>query len=352
MIELDKDLDEYQLAAIKAKENNIYLNANAGAGKTKVVINKIKDLLNNGVNEQDIVVITFTRAAAQEMRSRLKNINNLFIGTIHSYAYYLLIKNNFDCSSLIENKEFDELINKVIEHPQYKERIDYLLLDEAQDSSLLHFNFILSYLRPRHCFFCGDLNQSIFSFNGSKPEILEDLISNGIFKLYVLKYNYRNDREILKFAKKFTRYNILPDISKSVIDNKGIVSNVSNKNLNYIYNLIKNNGNYNKWFILTRTNKDLDKIYSYLKNKIPCDSFKRNELELNEFNEKMKNNSVKILTIHTAKGLENDYVIVSGARTYNNEEKNISYVAATRAKERLYWSNKELSRKQTVTWEE
>lgn len=37
MIELDKDLDEYQLAAIKAKENNIYLNANAGAGKQKLL---------------------------------------------------------------------------------------------------------------------------------------------------------------------------------------------------------------------------------------------------------------------------------------------------------------------------
>ena len=53
--------------------------------------------------------------------------------------------------------------------------------------------------------------------------------------------------------------------------------------------------------------------------------------------DKLKDNRVKVLTIHTAKGLENKNVIVSGARLYNEEERKIAYVAATRAEQSLYW---------------
>ena len=70
---------------------------------------------------------------------------------------------------------------------------------------------------------------------------------------------------------------------------------------------------------------------------IPCDSFKKSELDQAELNVKMKENTVKVLTIHSAKGLENKNVIVIGARAYNDEEKRICYVAATRAKETLIW---------------
>ena len=73
------------------------------------------------------------------------------------------------------------------------------------------------------------------------------------------------------------------------------------------------------------------------RNNIPCDSFKKSELELSELNSKMKEDTVKVLTIHSSKGLENKNVIVIGARTYNDEEKRIAYVAATRAKETLIW---------------
>ena len=52
---------------------------------------------------------------------------------------------------------------------------------------------------------------------------------------------------------------------------------------------------------------------------------------------KMKENTVKILTIHSSKGLESKNVIVMGARYYNDEEKRVAYVAATRARDRLYW---------------
>ena len=52
----------------------------------------------------------------------------------------------------------------------------------------------------------------------------------------------------------------------------------------------------------------------------------------------MKANTVKVLTIHSAKGLEANNVIVIGSKFYNLEERCISYVAATRARNWLIWT--------------
>jgi DNA helicase-2/ATP-dependent DNA helicase PcrA len=51
----------------------------------------------------------------------------------------------------------------------------------------------------------------------------------------------------------------------------------------------------------------------------------------------LNQNKVKIMTIHSAKGLEFPHVVVVGAKSFNQEERRISYVAATRAMESLYW---------------
>lgn len=43
------------------------------------------------------------------------------------------------------------------------------------------------------------------------------------------------------------------------------------------------------------------------------------------------------MTIHSAKGLEFPYVVTIGAKVFNQEERRICYVAATRAMKSLYW---------------
>ena len=102
---------------------------------------------------------------------------------------------------------------------------------------------------------------------------------------------------------------------------------------------IKDYGNYGEWFILTRTNAQLDEIAFYLKKEgVPIDTFKRSELDNKELNKKMKQNTVKVLTIHTAKGLEANNVIVIGAKFFSVEERCVSYVAATRARNLLIWA--------------
>ena len=68
----------------------------------------------------------------------------------------------------------------------------------------------------------------------------------------------------------------------------------------------------------------------------------------------MKENTVKVLTIHTAKGLEANNVIVVGAKFFNTEERCVSYVAATRARNLLVWTrmpNRAKKMNMTNNWE-
>jgi len=87
-------LDKDQETIINSEEKNIVVVAGAGSGKTTVLTQRIKHLIiDKGVRPEDIIAITFTNAAADEMRERLseiKNIDTMFIGTIHSFANTLL----------------------------------------------------------------------------------------------------------------------------------------------------------------------------------------------------------------------------------------------------------------------
>ena len=68
----------------------------------------------------------------------------------------------------------------------------------------------------------------------------------------------------------------------------------------------------------------------------------------------MKEDTLKILTVHSAKGLENKYVMAYNIRAYNNEEARLCYVAATRAKDYLMWIKMPPKRKkkaQITNWE-
>jgi superfamily I DNA/RNA helicase len=77
---------------------------------------------------------------------------------------------------------------------------------------------------------------------------------------------------------------------------------------------------------------------------VPCDTFKKAQLTNKGLKDKMNENTVKVLTIHTAKGLEAENVIVIGARFRDVEERCVSYVAATRAKNLLVWTIKKAKR--------
>ncbi|MGL4875033.1 MAG: ATP-dependent helicase [Clostridium sp.] len=89
------NLDINQNKAIYAKEKNILVVAAPGSGKTTVIINRINFLVKElNVENKNIIVITFTKAAALNMKDRYKNkfnrVDSPFFGTFHGLFYKIL----------------------------------------------------------------------------------------------------------------------------------------------------------------------------------------------------------------------------------------------------------------------
>ena len=88
----------------KQKEAVLYINgpmlvlAGAGSGKTKVLTNRIANLIDNGISSANILAITFTNKAAKEMKDRVFNLigNDAYmiqISTFHSLGLKILKEN-------------------------------------------------------------------------------------------------------------------------------------------------------------------------------------------------------------------------------------------------------------------
>ena len=89
-------LNKEQLQAVNSNSDRILCLAGAGAGKTKSFIERISRLVQDGVAPSSILALTFTNAAAAEMRSRYedKNIGTEIpeFRTFHSFCYSVLCK--------------------------------------------------------------------------------------------------------------------------------------------------------------------------------------------------------------------------------------------------------------------
>ena len=176
-----------------------------------------------------------------------------------------------------------------------------------------------------------------------------------------MRQNYRNAPSILSFAKKFL-YRLGPSYTDdSVAMRKQTESTgVMEANLTpqeAVRELIRVkallNTTWGDWFILCRTNADVELFQLLLeKQNVPCDTFKQAELTNSEIENKMKEDTVKVLTVHSAKGLENKCVLSYNVRAYKDEEARVCYVSATRARDVLFWVRAPKKKKiKMVSWE-
>lgn len=422
-ITLSKEQDEI----VHSTSNNIIVAAGAGSGKTRVLIERIKYLLNEKeVDPSNVVAITFTNMAADEMRERLcevKGIGDAFIGTIHAFANRIYRSADLDYQIYSDEKD-SELHKYLIEryckflnydrYLQYKDirnkaelgiipedrlknflspsekaelyelhkdkssrfkqtikslcrdrniitfdqlldyasdyfksigaEIEYVLVDELQDIGALEYNFIKS-LNAKNYFFVGDDWQSIYGFKGGNVNIFKSLMSDKRFTRYYLQDNYRCGSEIIKQAQKIIDQ-VPGIIDKKVVCKTGKTGTVRVDNKYHLRSYLENikmNGKYGDWFLLVRSNRE---VYQYsdmlAKMRIPFSTFKRADLSLSELRAEMAKDTVKLLTIHTSKGLESPNVLLVGnfplkVPNYqrNYDERKVMYVACTRAENQL-----------------
>lgn len=102
---MEVKLDKYQQEAVYIKDRNVLVVAAPGSGKTTVIINRVNHLVMNlNVKIGNIIVITFTRSAGDNMRTRYKKMFNRdkapFFGTFHGLFYKILLKEGFNITIL------------------------------------------------------------------------------------------------------------------------------------------------------------------------------------------------------------------------------------------------------------
>ena len=306
---------------------------------TAVLTERARHLLQQGVDPKEIAVITFTNLAAQELRQRLAEDykDGIFIGTIHSLAYNMLVSHGINCDDLINKEKFDDFFTRLEENSYCVRHYSYVLLDEAQDSSDKEFNFIFGMIEPENFFIVGDDFQSIYSFRNAKPQLLINLSRRADVKTYVMNENYRNAPQILDVARLIIKKNDIYDDSIAMRDTYGIYESFVYSPENLVKR-IKKYGSYKDWSILTRSNAQVAMIQQDLERYgIPTLTFKQGDVSQEELKNFLDADKVKVLTIHSSKGLSLRYVGVYGAWWGKKEEHRLNYVAATRAMDGLFW---------------
>lgn len=228
-----KGLDEEQLAAVNSEEKQLLIVAGPGSGKTTVLTRRIAHLISDkNLKPENCLAITFTRRAAQEMRTRLAKLlgeraKDLAIHTFHSLCFNIL-KENYEAAGLnpdfrvmseqekelctdpklLENTlNFDELITLTVklleENPEitncYRERFQYVSVDEYQDIDENQYKLI-RLLVPTDGRICviGDPNQAIYGFRGGDSKFFKNFTQDyPEAKTVNLKNNYRSTGNIV-----------------------------------------------------------------------------------------------------------------------------------------------------------
>ncbi|QJC29942.1 AAA family ATPase [Enterobacteriaceae endosymbiont of Plateumaris sericea] len=126
IIKLLNNLNDKQKKVVSSIRKNLLVLAGAGSGKTLVLVRRIAWLISiEHCSPKSILAMTFTNKAAKEIKMRVsKFINNkkqqdIWIGTFHSFAYYLLrihyleakLPKNFQ---IIDNEDQKRLIKRII----------------------------------------------------------------------------------------------------------------------------------------------------------------------------------------------------------------------------------------------
>jgi superfamily I DNA/RNA helicase len=242
------DLNSQQQAAVEYNDGHLLIVAGPGTGKTHTITQKIAKLLQSGVTPENIIALTFTRKAGEQMKQRLKlmlpqNAALPFAGTFHSFCLAILREHSNEDLKILSQKEQEE-IKKTIggDETKYREklvelgavdfdgilektyalidgdpalrgklhgRIRYLFVDEYQDVNEIQYRLIKILTGPGTLLCAiGDPDQAIYSFRGADLEHFlrfeQDFPGTRVIHL---EQNYRSTPDIVDCAGALIKHN-------------------------------------------------------------------------------------------------------------------------------------------------
>lgn len=207
-------LSQPQRRIIDDKESKyIVVAAGPGSGKTRVLVHKLASLLlMEDVKHEQMLMLTFSRAAATEFKKRLIELvgNAAYfvdIKTFHSYSFDLLGRQgSLEEADSVVSRAAEMIENGEVEESKIAKSV--LVIDEAQDMGTDDFRLVKALMQRNEemrVIAVGDDDQNIYSFRGSNSAHLRSLLTENSATLYELNDNYRSDRAIVDYANRFVQ---------------------------------------------------------------------------------------------------------------------------------------------------
>jgi len=276
------ELSPTQLRIIKDNETKyIAVAAGPGSGKTRVLVHKLASLLlMEDVKHEQLLMVTFSRAAAIEFKKRLLKLignaaNYVDIKTFHSYCFDLLGKvGSIDKSALILKNTVEKIENKEVEISRITKTV--LVIDEAQDMSEDEFvliNMLMAKNEEMRVIAVGDDDQNIYAFRGSDSKYLQQFITDNQVTKHELITNYRSKSNLVAFTNQFAetiqnRLKETPIIANQADNGKIKIVHYASENLiTPLVNDILSTGLAGTTCVLTKTNEEALQITGLLLKK-------------------------------------------------------------------------------------
>ena len=189
----------------------IVVAAGPGSGKTRVLVHKLASLLLlEDVKHEQLLMVTFSRAAATEFKKRLVELignaaNFVEIKTFHSYCFDLLGRvGTIEASRNVVKDAAEMIRNGEVEQGKIAKSV--LVIDEAQDMDEHEFELVRALMTTNdsmRVIAVGDDDQNIYEFRGSNSAYLKALIENYGAVKYEMTENYRSKKNIISLANAF-----------------------------------------------------------------------------------------------------------------------------------------------------
>lgn len=276
-----------------------------------------------------------SNSAQNKIRTQIKNffLKEVFKKNIVEIYKEFLNENGFD-DNIITNGfvNFEDMpalcyIKLKLLGLQQNYFIKQVFVDEMQDYDAITI-FLIKYLFPKATFtMVGDYEQNLL-FKANNKKAIDENFTDA--KFYDLKTNYRSTSNISKFA-----CNIVDKIYDSEFIREGekpkiVETKTFNENVEKIKQTLETlKEKHQRIAVICKTQKEVDLYKNYLPECFTL-SENKNDIEIQK----------PILTsVFYSKGLEFDAVILPNVseENYNSEiDKNILYVASTRALHKLY----------------
>ena len=363
---------EQSLIVFAPLDMNIAVLASAGSGKTTTITARIKYLIDQDIDAGSILLTTFTRDSANDMKQKLADIlgytPDTRVGTFDTIAkaatFYSTNENKRELKDVGEHaKDYLELIRK---HPESIQKYKYMFIDEFQDINKIQFDIIMEFSKQGAWIFAvGDDHQNIYTFRGSDIEYILNFkklfpVNSDMFHL---TFNFRSTREIINFANASIANNLnqipkkmVPGITKSTDSPKPQIRYFENVGLqntrvvNHILSLVAKGVGLDEIAVLSPLNQSLFLIEEQLIKKGIKNVYLDGKSDVRTMK---KNGHICLCTIHKSKGLEWEHVILTNMSDdllpkqktpqHIEESRRLFYVAVTRAKYELsiyYTANK------------